>query len=86
MKSRIASYTQTVCNDRLRRGGYRLPAHPADEPLLAYCAAGVEMAFVTLHVGAGLSSRCVWITSKDHIMRSEYAEVPQNVVDDAVLA
>ncbi len=46
---------------------------------------GVEMAFVTLHVGAGTFQPVRVDTIEDHIMHSEYAEVPQEVVD-AVLA
>ena len=43
------------------------------------------MAFVTLHVGAGTFQPVRVDTIEDHIMHSEYAEVPQDVVD-AVLA
>ena len=46
---------------------------------------GIEMAFVTLHVGAGTFQPVRVETIEDHIMHSEYAEVPQEVVD-AVLA
>ncbi|MBV4413757.1 tRNA preQ1(34) S-adenosylmethionine ribosyltransferase-isomerase QueA [Enterobacteriaceae bacterium YMB-R22] len=57
-----------------------------DEPLLdALRKKGVEMAFVTLHVGAGTFQPVRVDSIEDHIMHSEYAEVPQEVVD-AVLA
>lgn len=57
-----------------------------DEPLLAALRAkGVEMAFVTLHVGAGTFQPVRVGTIEDHVMHAEYAEVPQEVVD-AVLA
>ncbi|AOM41183.1 tRNA preQ1(34) S-adenosylmethionine ribosyltransferase-isomerase QueA [Xenorhabdus hominickii] len=57
-----------------------------DEPLLAALREkGVEMAFVTLHVGAGTFQPVRVETIEDHVMHAEYAEVPQNVVD-AVLA
>ena len=57
-----------------------------DEPLLAALREkGVEMAFVTLHVGAGTFQPVRVDSIEDHIMHSEYAEVPQEVVD-AVLA
>jgi S-adenosylmethionine:tRNA ribosyltransferase-isomerase len=57
-----------------------------DEPLLAALAAkGIEMAFVTLHVGAGTFQPVRVKTIEEHVMHSEYAEVPQHVVD-AVLA
>ncbi|MBH3334678.1 tRNA preQ1(34) S-adenosylmethionine ribosyltransferase-isomerase QueA [Serratia marcescens] len=59
---------------------------PFDEPLLAALRAkGVEMAFVTLHVGAGTFQPVRVETIEDHVMHAEYAEVPQDVVD-AVLA
>ncbi len=57
-----------------------------DEPLLAALRAkGVEMAFVTLHVGAGTFQPVRVETIEDHVMHAEYAEVLQEVVD-AVLA
>lgn len=57
-----------------------------DEPLLAALRAkGVEMAFVTLHVGAGTFQPVRVETIEDHVMHAECAEVPQDVVD-AVLA
>ncbi|BBO61638.1 tRNA preQ1(34) S-adenosylmethionine ribosyltransferase-isomerase QueA [Serratia marcescens] len=53
-----------------------------DEPLLAALRAkGVEMAFVTLHVGAGTFQPVRVETIEDHVMHAEYAEVPQDVVD-----
>ena len=57
-----------------------------DEPLLEKLRhKGIEMAFVTLHVGAGTFQPVRVDSIEDHIMHSEYAEVPQDVVD-AVLA
>ncbi|WP_075180444.1 tRNA preQ1(34) S-adenosylmethionine ribosyltransferase-isomerase QueA [Pantoea sp. 1.19] len=57
-----------------------------DEPLLAALREkGVEIAFVTLHVGAGTFQPVRVENIEDHIMHAEYAEVPQEVVD-AVLA
>ncbi|PHM47846.1 tRNA preQ1(34) S-adenosylmethionine ribosyltransferase-isomerase QueA [Xenorhabdus miraniensis] len=57
-----------------------------DEPLLAALREkGIEMAFVTLHVGAGTFQPVRVETIENHVMHAEYAEVPQNVVD-AVLA
>lgn len=57
-----------------------------DEPLLAALRAkGVEMAFVTLHVGAGTFQPVRVDQIEQHQMHAEYAEVPQEVVD-AVLA
>ncbi|EKY3197057.1 tRNA preQ1(34) S-adenosylmethionine ribosyltransferase-isomerase QueA [Cronobacter turicensis] len=57
-----------------------------DELLLERLRAkGIEMAFVTLHVGAGTFQPVRVESIEDHVMHSEYAEVPQEVVD-AVLA
>ncbi len=57
-----------------------------DEPLLASLREkGIEMAFVTLHVGAGTFQPVRVETIEEHVMHAEYAEVPQDVVD-AVLA
>ena len=57
-----------------------------DEPLLAALREkGIEMAFVTLHVGAGTFQPVRVETIEEHVMHAEYAEVPQEVVD-AVLA
>lgn len=57
-----------------------------DEPLLArQQEKSIEMAFVTLHVGAGTFQPVRVESLEDHQMHAEYAEVPQDVVD-AVLA
>lgn len=57
-----------------------------DEPLLAALREkGIEMAFVTLHVGAGTFQPVRVETIEENVMHAEYAEVPQDVVD-AVLA
>ncbi|TKI06315.1 tRNA preQ1(34) S-adenosylmethionine ribosyltransferase-isomerase QueA [Martelella alba] len=57
-----------------------------DQPLLdALRDKGIEMAFVTLHVGAGTFKPVRVDNVEEHVMHSEYAEVPQSVVD-AVLA
>ena len=53
-----------------------------DKPLLeALRRKGVEMAFVTLHVGAGTFQPVRVENLEQHVMHSEYAEVPQPVVD-----
>ena len=59
--------------------------HFDEELLAALRAKGVKMAFVTLHVGAGTFQSVRVENIEDHHMHSEYAEVPQEVVD-AVLA
>ncbi len=53
-----------------------------DQPLLdALKAKGVEMAFVTLHVGAGTFQPVRVERLEDHHMHSEWLEVGQDVVD-----
>ena len=53
-----------------------------DEPLMAALKnKGVKMAFVTLHVGAGTFQPVRVETIDEHVMHSEYIEVPQDVVD-----
>lgn len=57
-----------------------------DEPLLEKLKQkGVEMQFVTLHVGAGTFQPVRVENIETHVMHSEYAEVPESVVN-AVLA
>jgi S-adenosylmethionine:tRNA ribosyltransferase-isomerase len=57
-----------------------------DQPMLdALRDKGIEMAFVTLHIGAGTFQPVRVENLEEHVMHSEYAEVPQEVVD-AVLA
>ncbi|KTD98411.1 MULTISPECIES: tRNA preQ1(34) S-adenosylmethionine ribosyltransferase-isomerase QueA [unclassified Pseudoalteromonas] len=53
-----------------------------DESLMAALKnKGVKMAFVTLHVGAGTFQPVRVETIDEHVMHSEYIEVPQDVVD-----
>lgn len=57
-----------------------------DQPLLEKLKQkGIEMAFVTLHVGAGTFQPVRVENIESHVMHAEYAQVPQSVVD-AVLA
>ncbi|MXP56228.1 tRNA preQ1(34) S-adenosylmethionine ribosyltransferase-isomerase QueA [Pantoea sp. Mhis] len=53
--------------------------------LNALKAKGIEMAFITLHVGAATFQPVHVEMIEDHVMHNEYTEVPQSVVD-AVLA
>ncbi|EPE3624285.1 tRNA preQ1(34) S-adenosylmethionine ribosyltransferase-isomerase QueA [Serratia marcescens] len=77
---------QTVYSEKLGAVAAPTAGLHFDEPLLAALRAkGVEMAFVTLHVGAGTFQPVRVETIEDHVMHAEYAEVPQDVVD-AVLA
>lgn len=56
-----------------------------DQPLMAKLKEkGVEFAFVTLHVGAGTFQPVRVENINEHVMHSEYAEVPQAVVDAVV--
>jgi len=59
--------------------------HFDDEMLAALKQKGVNLAFVTLHVGAGTFQPVRVDNIEEHKMHAEYAEVPQDVVD-AVLA
>ena len=59
--------------------------HFDDELMAQLKAKGVNFAFVTLHVGAGTFQPVRVEKLEDHEMHSEYAEVPQDVVD-AILA
>lgn len=53
-----------------------------DEALLQQLAdKGVETAYVTLHVGAGTFQPVKADRIEDHVMHSEWIEVPQSVVD-----
>jgi S-adenosylmethionine:tRNA ribosyltransferase-isomerase len=49
-------------------------------------AKGVDLAFVTLHIGAGTFQPVRVDNIKDHKMHSEYAEVTQEVVDKVLAA
>ncbi|USH01892.1 tRNA preQ1(34) S-adenosylmethionine ribosyltransferase-isomerase QueA [Grimontia kaedaensis] len=77
---------QTVYNEK--PGAVAAPTaglHFDENILAALKKKGVETAFVTLHVGAGTFQPVRVDDINDHVMHSEYAEVPQEVVD-AVLA
>ncbi|UJF18979.1 tRNA preQ1(34) S-adenosylmethionine ribosyltransferase-isomerase QueA [Vibrio sp. SS-MA-C1-2] len=73
---------QTVYNEK--PGAVAAPTaglHFDDAILAALKEKGVETAFVTLHVGAGTFQPVRVDDINDHVMHSEYAEVPQEVVD-----
>lgn len=77
---------QTVYNQK--PGAVAAPTaglHFDDDLLEALRQKGVNTAFVTLHVGAGTFQPVRVDNIKEHQMHSEYAEVPQDVVD-AILA
>ena len=73
---------QTVYNEK--PGAVAAPTaglHFDDELLEKIKAKGVELAFVTLHVGAGTFQPVKVDDIADHVMHAEYVEVPQEVVE-----
>jgi S-adenosylmethionine:tRNA ribosyltransferase-isomerase len=73
---------QTVYNEK--PGAVAAPTaglHFDDELLQKLAEKGVEQAFVTLHVGAGTFQPVRVENILEHKMHSEYAEVPQDVID-----
>ena len=77
---------QTMFADK--KGAVAAPTaglHFDDNMLAALKAKGVNLAFVTLHVGAGTFQPVRVENIEEHKMHAEYAEVSQEVVD-AVLA
>ena len=73
---------QTVYNQK--PGAVAAPTaglHFTDELLEKLKAKGAKIEFVTLHVGAGTFQSIRVDNVKEHTMHSEYAEVPQGVVD-----
>lgn len=73
---------QTVYNEK--PGAVAAPTaglHFDDELLAKIKAKGVDLAFVTLHVGAGTFQPVRVEEIQDHIMHAEYVEVPASVVE-----
>ena len=73
---------QTVYNEK--PGAVAAPTaglHFDDELLDKIKAKGVELAFVTLHVGAGTFQTVKVDDVKDHVMHAEYVEVSEQVVE-----
>ncbi|GLX81346.1 tRNA preQ1(34) S-adenosylmethionine ribosyltransferase-isomerase QueA [Thalassotalea eurytherma] len=73
---------QTVYNEK--PGAVAAPTaglHFDDELLEKIKAKGVELAFVTLHVGAGTFQTVKVDDVKDHVMHAEYVEVSEQVVE-----
>lgn len=72
---------QTVYNEK--PGAVAAPTaglHFDDELLEQIKAKGIELAFVTLHVGAGTFQTVKVDDVKDHVMHAEYVEVSEEVV------
>lgn len=73
---------QTVYNEKPGAVAAPTAGLHFDEPLLEKLKAkGVNLAFVTLHVGAGTFQPVRVDDISDHTMHAEYVEVPQYVVD-----
>jgi S-adenosylmethionine:tRNA ribosyltransferase-isomerase len=73
---------QTVYNEK--PGAVAAPTaglHFDDQLMDKIKAKGIEFAFITLHVGAGTFQPVRVEEIADHIMHSEYVEVPQKVVE-----
>ena len=76
---------QTVYNEK--PGAVAAPTaglHFDEEILEKLKAKGVNLAYITLHVGAGTFQPVRVDNILDHQMHSEYAEVPQHVVDQII--
>ncbi|QTH65135.1 tRNA preQ1(34) S-adenosylmethionine ribosyltransferase-isomerase QueA [Psychrosphaera ytuae] len=76
---------QTVYNEK--PGAVAAPTaglHFTEELLAKIEAKGAKKAFVTLHVGAGTFQSIRVDDVTEHKMHSEYAEVPQDVVDAVI--
>ncbi len=84
-KPAAANFYQTIYAPKNRAVQPALVSKLTNLLLEKLRAKGVEMAFVTLHVGAGTFQPVRVDTIEDHLLHSEYAEVPQDVVS-AVLA
>lgn len=75
---------QTVFHDPAKQASVAAPTaslHFDDETLACLIDKGVEIAFVTLHVGAGTFAPVKADDLTDHIMHAEYAHLPQVTAD-----
>lgn len=75
---------QTVFHDPAKQASVAAPTaslHFDDETLACLSDKGVEIAFVTLHVGAGTFAPVKADDLTDHIMHAEYAHLPQVTAD-----
>ncbi|MBE9578153.1 MULTISPECIES: tRNA preQ1(34) S-adenosylmethionine ribosyltransferase-isomerase QueA [Moraxella] len=75
---------QTVFHDPAKQASVAAPTaslHFDDETLERLADKGVEIAFVTLHVGAGTFAPVKADDLTDHIMHAEYAHLPQATAD-----
>lgn len=75
---------QTVFHDPAKQASVAAPTaslHFDDKTLQALKDKGVEIAFVTLHVGAGTFAPVKADDLTDHVMHAEYAHLPQATAD-----
>ncbi|UNU73108.1 tRNA preQ1(34) S-adenosylmethionine ribosyltransferase-isomerase QueA [Moraxella nasovis] len=75
---------QTVFHDPAKQASVAAPTaslHFDDDTLQALTDKGVQIAFVTLHVGAGTFAPVKTDDLTDHIMHAEYAHLPQATAD-----
>ena len=75
---------QTVFHDPTKQASVAAPTaslHFDDETLARLADKGVEIAFVTLHVGAGTFAPVKADDLTDHVMHAEYAHLPQATAD-----
>lgn len=75
---------QTVFHDPAKQASVASPTaslHFDDKTLQALQDKGVELAFVTLHVGAGTFAPVKADDLSDHVMHAEYAHLPQATAD-----
>lgn len=75
---------QTVFHNPAKQASVAAPTaslHFDDETLACLSDKGVEIAFVTLHVGAGTFAPVKADDLTDHIMHAEYAHLPQVTAD-----
>lgn len=73
---------QTVYNEKPGAVAAPTAGLHFDEQLLEQIKAkGAELAFITLHVGAGTFQPVRVDEIADHVMHAEYVEVPENVVE-----
>ncbi len=75
---------QTVFHDPAKQASVAAPTaslHFDDKTLKSLTDKGVQIAFVTLHVGAGTFTPVKADDLSDHVMHAEYAHLPQATAD-----
>lgn len=80
---------QTVFSDKAKTGAVAAPTaglHFDDAMLERLRDKGVEFAYVTLHVGAGTFQPMRADDLQDHVMHSEWVDVPEKVVHQVTAA